>query len=148
MAGIEITKGVFVMIAAAALAALLHRDYDLQQAAVSVLGFLHIDPERRYAELFVKAAGRVTDLNVLTVLGISAAYTSLRFVEGYGLWRGRIWAEWLALFSGAIYLPIEIWELVKKATPLHWAFLFTNLLVLAYIAYVRIDAIRHRGENH
>lgn len=143
---LEITKGVVVLIAALALAALLHRDLDLQSVALSILDFLHIDPDRKFAALFVNGAERVMDLNVMAVLGVAAAYSALRFTEGYGLWRTRVWAEWLALFSGAIYLPLEITELVKKASVLRWTFLITNLIVLAYIAYIRVGAMRRRAQ--
>ena len=69
-------------------------------------------------------------------------YSIIRFIEGYGLWRARIWAEWMALISGAIYLPFEIQAIIHKPTWLHWTFLITNLLILAYIAWVRFGEKR------
>ena len=139
MATVELAKGFFALIAAGALVVLLHRDVDLQDLALRLFDFLHIDPDRRIPMLFLEAAGRFMDLNVIAVMSFAAVYISLRFIEGYGLWRGRVWAEWLALASGAIYLPLEIHALLQKATLVHWLFLITNLVILAYIGYVRVS---------
>lgn len=137
VAAVEIVKGVLVLAGTIAFVVLLHRDVDLQSVALRVLDFLHIDPERHIATLFLNAAERAMYLNVAVVIGFASIYVALRFIEGYGLWRGRVWAEWMALISGAIYLPLEIRELLKGSTLLRWSLLITNLLILAYIAYVR-----------
>jgi uncharacterized membrane protein (DUF2068 family) len=36
------------------------------------------------------------------------AYAAIRLAEGYGLWLGKHWAEWLAVISAGLYLPFEI----------------------------------------
>ncbi len=137
VAAVEIVKGVLVLGITIAFVVLLRRDVDLQTIALRMLDFFHIDPARHFAALFLNAAERAMDSNVFLVVGFAGIYVALRFIEGYGLWRGRVWAEWMALVSGTIYLPLEIRELLKGATLLRWGFLITNLVILAYIAYVR-----------
>jgi uncharacterized membrane protein (DUF2068 family) len=39
---------------------------------------------------------------------------------------------------------LEVIELVRRATPMRWALLIINLIVVAYIAWVRFDDHRHR----
>lgn len=141
---IEIVKGVIVLIVALALAALLQRKFDLQDAAYNILEFLSIDPDKKIAAMFMSAAGRAMGMNVVVMLSVSAAYSTLRFIEGYGLWRGRIWAEWLAIVSCSLFLPIEILRLARRATAFNLAFFLTNLLILAYIVYLRVAAHRKR----
>jgi uncharacterized membrane protein (DUF2068 family) len=46
--------------------------------------------------------------------------------------------EWIALISGALYLPIEIRLLVHRVTLLHAGFLIVNLAVVAFMFYLRI----------
>ena len=139
VATVEALKGVLVLAVAFALIALLRHDVDLQDAAMNVLDFLHIDPDRRLAGMFLDAAGKVMDWNVIFV-GLGAfAYSALRFIEAYGLWCERVWAEWLAIISGSLYIPMEVIELLRHATPMRWALLIINLLVVAYIAWVRYD---------
>jgi uncharacterized membrane protein (DUF2068 family) len=139
VAMVEALKGVLVLLVAFALIAVLRHDVDLQDAAMNVLDFLHIDPDRRFAGMFLDAAGRVMDWNVIFVGVASFAYSALRFIEAYGLWRQRVWAEWLAIISGSLYIPIEIFELLRHATAMRWSLLIINIIVVAYIAWVRWD---------
>jgi uncharacterized membrane protein (DUF2068 family) len=144
IAMVEIAKGILTLLVAIALAALLRRDLDLQDTAFSILDFFCVDPEHRWAALFLQAAGQATYLKPVTVLGLATTYSALRFVEGFGLWFARVWAEWLAIFSCAIYLPVEIHELLCHATTIKWLFLATNLLILVYLSYVREEKHRRR----
>jgi uncharacterized membrane protein (DUF2068 family) len=66
---------------------------------------------------------------------MACGYSAIRFAEGYGLWRNRTWAEWLAAISGAIYLPIEISHLIKHISIINIAVLATNLAIVAYMMY-------------
>jgi uncharacterized membrane protein (DUF2068 family) len=146
VAMVEAAKGVLVLAVAFALIALLRHDVDLQDAAMNVLDFLHIDPDRRLAGMFLDAAGKVMDWNTI-IVGVGAfAYAALRFIESYGLWRERIWAEWLAIVSGSLYVPMEVFELIRHATPMRWGLLITNLIVVGYIAWVRYDEHQARTQ--
>ena len=112
---------------------------DLWDVSFALLEFLHINPDRRWAQALLDLADRTTDAQLWTVAGILLAYSTLRFIEAYGLWKTRVWAEWLAILSGLVYLPLEIRELLHKATPLKWLFLVSNLLLVGYVAYVRFS---------
>jgi uncharacterized membrane protein (DUF2068 family) len=68
---------------------------------------------------------------------VAGVYCFMRFIEAYGLWRGRAWAEWFALISGAIYLPLEIYELTRHATPIRWGVFLVNVLIVAYMGWLR-----------
>ncbi len=69
---------------------------------------------------------------------MTMGYALVRFVEAYGLWQGRRWAEWLAALSAGIYLPFEIYELSKSATWILISAFVTNILVIV----VMIAALR------
>jgi uncharacterized membrane protein (DUF2068 family) len=60
-------------------------------------------------------------------------YAAIELAEAIGLWRLRRWAEYLTVVATAIFLPLEIYELVEKVTYLRViAFLF-NLAVVVYL---------------
>ena len=73
--------------------------------------------------------------------GLAMAYAVLRFLEGYGLWKQRAWGEWLAIISGCVYIPFEVYKLVRHPNEFHWAVLGINIIVVLYIAWVRWDEI-------
>lgn len=144
VASIEFVKGVLVLAATFGFVEVIHREIDLEDAAQNLLYFLHIDPDRHISQAFIDAAGRMMDANLATVLAIAFVYSSLRFIEAYGLWRARVWAEWLAIVSGAVYLPFELYNLIRHPTPVHWAILLINIVVVLYIAWVRWDEVSAR----
>jgi uncharacterized membrane protein (DUF2068 family) len=141
---IEAVKGALALVIGFVFVQVLRHDVDLQDAALNLLAWLHIDPERRIAHAFVNAAERMSDASVLNVVALVLLYSSLRFLESYGLWRQRIWAEWLAIVSGAIYLPFELRALIRHPSAIHWAVLLINIAIVLYIAYVRWEDIRQR----
>jgi uncharacterized membrane protein (DUF2068 family) len=142
VASLELTKGLVVMLAGFGVLSLRH--HDVWGIADSLLLLLHISPGRHFARLFLDWADEMTDARLLTIAAMAMAYSLLRFVEAYGLWRERVWAEWLALISGALYVPFEVWDLVHKPTWIRAAILTVNLLVVAYMAYLRIVAHKRR----
>ena len=91
----EFLKGLVVLLAGFGVLSLVHRD--AWDVAESFLEWLHINPDTRYAQVFLSLADKVTDTKLWTVAIIALAYSTLRYFEAYGLWRERAWAEWLAL---------------------------------------------------
>lgn len=141
---IEAVKGVVVLIIGLAFVEVLRHDIDLEGAALNLLYRLNIGPDRRIAHAFLHLAERIGDANIYNVAAIVVLYSCLRFLESYGLWRQRIWAEWLAIVSGAIYLPFELRALIRHPTAIHWAVLLINIVIVAYIAWVRWEDIQQR----
>jgi uncharacterized membrane protein (DUF2068 family) len=88
------------------------------------------------------AATRVSDARLWTIAAAALSYASVRFIESWGLWNRRVWAEWFALLSGAMYLP---WEILKVSERADWeriAVLAINLIIVAYMLFIRLRACR------
>ncbi len=144
VAAIEFSKGVGAVLLALGVLSLLHKD--LWDAADNLLQFFHVNPDHRFAQAFLDLADRITDRQLWGVAAGAFAYSSIRFVEAYGLWRTRVWAEWLAILSGLIYLPFEIQGLLHKSTALRWSLLVINLALVSYVAYVRFSEEKRRRQ--
>jgi uncharacterized membrane protein (DUF2068 family) len=84
----------------------------------------------------------MTDAGLWGIAAAAMAYAAVRFTEAWGLWHRRVWAEWFALLSGALYLPWEIVKLVEHPNRLHAAVFLGNLAILAYMACVRFRDAR------
>lgn len=138
MASVEFVKGLVVLLAGFGVLSLVHRD--AWDVAESFLEWLHISPDAHYAQVFLNLADQVTDTKLWLVAVGALMYSCLRFVEAYGLWKERAWAEWLALISGAIYLPFEIFELARRPDWIRLAIFLINLAVVLYMAYLRVQA--------
>lgn len=138
VASVEFVKGLVVLLAGFGILSLVHRD--AWDVAESFLEWLHISPETHYAQVFLNLADQVTDAKLWVVAIAALAYSTLRFFEAYGLWRERAWAEWLALISGAIYLPFEIFELARRPDWVRLVIFLVNLAVVLYMGFLRWQA--------
>jgi len=134
IATFELTKGLVVLFAAFGVLFLVGRDpWDM---ADGLLRILHISPDHHFAQAFLDWADTLTDAKLWAVAAAAGAYSILRFVEAYGLWYARKWAEWIALVSGSIYLPFEIYKLIHRQSLLHITILVINLAIVVYMAYL------------
>jgi uncharacterized membrane protein (DUF2068 family) len=129
IAFLEGFKGFLAVCAASGLLLLVHED--LHALAVSLVEHTHLNPAAKYPRIFVEAATHLQDSRlVLLALG-AGAYSLLRFVEAYGLYREKTWAEALAAVSGAIYVPFEMAELVHRPGWLSVVLLAVNIAIVA-----------------
>jgi uncharacterized membrane protein (DUF2068 family) len=137
----EAGKGLLAVMVAIWLLSLLHKD--IQDVAEHLLHFLHrifrLNPDGHLARSIIRGARRVTPGNLHLWIGGTLLYSIIRFAEAGGLWLEKQWAEWFALISGCLYLPIEIYELAHHATPIKWAVFAINLLIVAYLAWLLRD---------
>jgi uncharacterized membrane protein (DUF2068 family) len=144
VASIELMKGVAVFVAGIIILFLVHKDpWDI---ADDILHFLRVNPDRHFAQMLLNWADTITDSKLWWVAGFAFGYSALRFVEAYGLWKARIWAEWVALISGALYLPLELRAIHHRPSAFHFAVLLINLAVIFYMAYLRATSNRRATE--
>jgi len=142
VAVLEALKGAAVLALCFVLLSLLHKDLDL--VVDRLTEYLRLNPDSRVADWFYELADRTTGRGIWTAVSVGLAYSACRFVEAYGLWNQRQWAEWFAVISGAIYLPFELFALVAHP---HWVKLVVlagNILVVLYILKILIETRRER----
>ena len=121
----------------------LHRDFlrivtALQGGVGGPVRTNHGTIERELTHLFAISTRSLELTGV-----ILAAYAVLEGVEAIGLWRGRRWAEYLTFIATALLLPLEIYELGRKATALKALTFVINLAIAVYlIAAKRLFGVR------
>jgi uncharacterized membrane protein (DUF2068 family) len=140
IAALEASKGVLVVLIAGGLLTLLHRD--VPGTVEHVLAHLHIHADRRIGHALIDAFAHATDGRLWSIASACVLYAAARFTESYGLWNRRVWAEWFALLSGALYLPWEILQVLERRSLVHWSIFFVNLAIVLYMLYVRIAALQ------
>ena len=130
----EAAKGLLVLIVGFGLLSVVHQD--VEQVAEELVGHFHLNPASRYPRIFLDVTSHLSDLRMWLLATFAFCYASLRLAEAYGLWRGRRWAEWLAVASGAIYVPIEFYELFTGVSWIKIATLTANIAIIAYMSRV------------
>ena len=138
-------KGLAVVALCVVLLSLLHRD--LTQVVDQLTEWLRLNPDSRVTDWFYQLADRTTGRGIWTAVGVGMAYATCRFIEGYGLWMQRAWAEWFAVISGAIYLPAEIVAFYHHRDLTHAAILVGNIIVVLYILRILLENRRERCQD-
>ena len=131
VAAFEALKGLVALAAASGMLLLLHRD--LRRLALLLVEHTHLNPAAKYPSIFIEAANHLQDSRLAFLAAGSAAYSIIRFVESYGLFREAAWAEVLAALSGAIYVPFEVAAIIRKPNWLGVVILAVNVFVVAVV---------------
>ncbi len=63
------------------------------------------------------------------------AYASVQLVEAWGLWGGWRWEEYLAVVATGLFVPLEVFEVVSRPSPLRAVALVVNVAVVAYLVF-------------
>jgi len=118
----KLFKGVLLFTVALGTFRLIHRD--VHETLLRWTEELHVDPEGRKANAVILKASFISPKQ-LEELGVGELfYASLLLTEGIGLLLRRRWAEYFTVISTAVFIPLEIYELLEKAS-------FTKVVVLA-----------------
>ena len=142
IAVVEALKGALVLVAGFGLLSLVH--HDVQALAERLIRHAHLDPARHYPRIFLQAASHTNDSRLRSLAALAFLYATGRLIEAYGLWRLRPWAEWFAILAGSIYLPVEIYEILRRATWIRTTLFLTNVLIVAFLVLVRLRS-KHKG---
>ncbi|MFL5886706.1 MAG: DUF2127 domain-containing protein, partial [Thermoleophilaceae bacterium] len=61
------------------------------------------------------------------------AYALLEGIEAIGLWYQKRWAEYLTFVATTVFLPLEVYELAHKVSPLKIFAFVVNLAIVVYL---------------
>jgi uncharacterized membrane protein (DUF2068 family) len=76
--------------------------------------------------------------STLNLVGFGVlGYAALEGVEAVGLWWQKRWAEYLTLVATALFIPLEVYEIVHKGSPLKVIALIVNVAIVVYLLYAK-----------
>jgi uncharacterized membrane protein (DUF2068 family) len=96
--------------------------------------------------------GQLTEAKVLWAAAGTLVYSLFSLVEGVGLMFRISWAGWMAIGESAFFIPIEIYELVRRTNPDRprpghevtvLVILALNILIVWYLFQNRHRLFRH-----
>ena len=141
---LEAAKGLLVLLVGFGLLAFIHKDLHL--AMEQLVRHFHLNPANRYPRIFLDLADHITDRQLWGMALFAVLYALVRFVEACGLWRQRPWAEWFGLLTGAMYVPIEIFEILRGVTWPKILLLVVNAGIVAYLSFVVYQTRQNHGQ--
>jgi uncharacterized membrane protein (DUF2068 family) len=130
----KLAKSAFFFCVGLGLFHLLHRE--VSEAAQKLALALHFEPEWRITTLLTEKI-TLLDPKKLRDFGFFAfAYSGIALTEGVGLFLEKVWAEYLTLSLTVMFLPWELYELVRRPSWVRMGLLVINLVVLAYLLWI------------
>lgn len=132
----ETSKGVLAVLGATGLELL--GPLPLQHGLTELIRRFNLDPEHGALPSLLRM---ISPDAVHLAAAAMLAYGLLHLIESWGLWRAKAWASMLGCVSAAIYLPFDIYALVRHPGWASWSVLAINLLVVAVLAR---DLVRRR----
>ena len=137
IAGFKFLKGVLLAAVGLGLLKLVHAD--IATMFSQLLEILHLDADSRVLHALLLKVDALQPKNVLTVSVVSLAYAGLLLTEGLGLWFERAWAAYLTVIATSLFIPFELYEIVKRVTVPRIAVLLLNLVIVLYL----ISQLKH-----
>jgi len=132
----EGAKGLLVLIAGFGVLSFIHQD--IHAAALRLVEHIHLNPASHYPRIFLDLTEHITDARLWGLASAAALYSIVRMIEAAGLWLRKPWAEWFALLTGGIYIPLEIVEVARSITWPRVTVLAVNLWIVSYMVLVLI----------
>lgn len=121
---------------------LIHKD--IGGLLAHLADFLRFNPESRFVNFLLDKADLLTDRLLLRIGELGFIYASLDLIEGIGLYLEKTWAEYLTLIITASFLPLEVFEVFRRVTPIRVGLLVVNALVLFYLLKLVIERGRQK----
>lgn len=94
---------------------------------------LRVDPDNRLVHAAMVKILRVTPKQLKELSVGTFVYAGLFAVEGVGLLLAKRWAEYFTIITTGGLIPIEIYELARRFTPVKVAVLIVNVLIVWYL---------------
>ncbi len=132
----EGAKGLLVLLAGFELLSFIHKD--VHEAAMRLVEHIHLNPASHYPRIFLDLTEHITDTKLWGMALAAAMYSAVRMTEAVGLWLKKSWAEWFAILTGGMYIPVEIFEVIRSVTWPRVTVLVVNVGVVSYLLFVLI----------
>src|SRR5580698_4428295 len=119
---------------------LLHKD--IAHTITHWVDVLRVDPDNRFIHGIIARAFDVTPAKLKELSVGTFFYAGLLLTEGTGLLLRKHWAEYFTVIVTGSFIPLEIYELIRRAT---FAKVTVLLLNVAVVVYLAINLRRDRG---
>ena len=70
-------------------------------------------------------------------------YATLYMIKGIGLWHQSRWAEYLTIVATSLFIPLEVYEIMRRMTVPRVSALVVNVAAVLYLIY----RLRHEDQR-
>ena len=143
IAAFKLVKGLGLLILGIGALKLLHKDVAAEMERW--INLLRFDPQNHLIQSLLVKLGMVDDRKLKELSVGTFFYSGLLLTEGVGLALRQRWAEYVTIVTTASLLPLEIFEIAKRASAPRIVLLLINVVVVMYLV---IEVRRTRNMQH
>jgi uncharacterized membrane protein (DUF2068 family) len=137
----KILKGLLFVVLA--FTAYMLSDNDLPKDYQHWLHIIRANPERKFWTDLAVQVGNLTEGKMRMAAVGTLVYSLFSWVEGIGLMFRISWAGWLSIGESSFFIPIEVFELVKRFNTTVFVILVLNILIVWYLFQNRQRLFHH-----
>lgn len=137
----KLIKGALLIAVGIGALKLLHRD--VAEVAAEWIDALRIDPDNRYIHWVLVKLWSVDEHKLKEISAGTFFYAGLVLTEGFGLLLEKRWAEYLTVIITGSFLPLEVYELIRRASSAKVVLLAINVAVVWYL----VAQLRHEPKD-
>ena len=131
IAAFKLLKGVVLLAVEIGALRLLHKD--LAALADHWINAFRVDPHNRYLHWLLAKLPMVDDQELKELSVGTFIYSAIFLTEGVGLALSKRWAEYFTIITTGSFLPLELYELIHRATIPKGVALVLNIAVVVYL---------------
>jgi uncharacterized membrane protein (DUF2068 family) len=95
---------------------------------------VHVDPDGRHLSGALHTIAALDARRMTAIRAGLLVYAALFFTEGIGLVVRKRWGEWWGLIVTGSFIPLELYESVRRPGALRIGILLVNLAIVCYLA--------------
>jgi uncharacterized membrane protein (DUF2068 family) len=131
IAAFKIFKGLVLLAVGIGAVKLLHKDIAVEVERWADI--FRVDPHNRYLYSLLARFSVLNDRKLKELSIGTFFYAALLLTEGTGLLLAKRWAEYFTIIVTSSFIPLEIYELLKRVSAPRLIALLLNIAVVIYL---------------
>ena len=127
----KLVKGALLVAVGIGALKLLHRD--VAETVMRWVDILRVDPDNRFLHGLLTRILSVSPAQLKAASIGTFIYAGLLLTEGIGLLLRKRWAEYFTIITTGALIPLEVYELIHRASATKVAVLIVNVAIVAYL---------------
>ena len=134
----KLFKGILLVIVAVGALRLVHKD--VAAVVQHWVDLLRVDLDNRFIHRIIVRSFGIQARQLREISAGTFFYAGILLTEGIGLLMKKHWAEYFTVISTAVFIPLEVYEIVHRFTWVRVGVLIVNAAIVWYL----VDRIRRR----
>lgn len=128
---LKLLKGLVLLLVGAGFFRLV--DGETATFLAPLMDALHLNAHSRLLHALVLKVHALSPHSLLLMGYVSLLYAVLLCAEGIGIWLEVSWAAYMAVISTSMFLPVELYEVMRQMSVARIAVLLVNLAIVGYL---------------